>query len=40
MNHPNRIRWDMLIMALSIYTSFSIPYEVAFLESREGGKKA
>ena len=26
------MRWDLIIMALSIYTSFSVPFEVAFLE--------
>ena len=34
-----RVRWDVWIMILSIYTSFLIPYEVAFLETKEGYKK-
>ena len=32
LTHPYRVRWDLLVMALAIFTSFTVPFEFAFLE--------
>ena len=30
LNHPYRIKWDLIVMALSIWNSISAPIEIAF----------
>ena len=33
MNHPYRVRWDLIIMVLSVVTSLTVPYEIAFVNN-------
>lgn len=30
MSHPYRVRWDIFIMTLSVFTSFTVPFDIAF----------
>jgi len=32
-----RVRWDLLIMVLAIFSCIQVPYQIAFLENRDTG---
>lgn len=36
-SHPARVNWDILIMILSVFTSFTVPYEIAFMDGTSSG---